>query len=51
MHAAGSNTNGCQLVLEETHCRMFLVSQQCGLIRVNFMQYRILRVYNFKGEI
>ena len=44
MHAPEINTNGCQLLLEEAHCHMLLVSQQCGLIRVNFMYYRILTV-------
>lgn len=44
VHAPDINTNRCQLVLEEAHCRMFLVSQQCGLIRVSFKHSRILTV-------
>ena len=30
IHAAQNNTNGCELVLEEAHYHMVLVSQQCG---------------------
>jgi hypothetical protein len=44
VHAPEKNTNGCQLVLEEAHCHMLLVSQQCGLLGVNFIYYRILTV-------
>jgi len=35
-------TNGFQLALEKAQCPMFLVSQQCGLLRVNFTRSRIL---------
>lgn len=31
MHAAESNTNGCQFVLEEAHCRMFWCRSSVGL--------------------
>jgi len=37
-------TNGRQLLMEETHCRIFLVSQQCGLVLVDFMHSGILTV-------
>ena len=44
VRAAESNTNGCQRLLGEAHCRMFLVSQQSGLVLVDFMLSRILTV-------
>ena len=44
MRAAESTTDGCQRLLVEAHCRMFLVSQQSGLVLVDFMQSRILTV-------
>jgi hypothetical protein len=50
-HAAESNTNGCHLVLEDTHCRTFLVSQQCGVVLVNFVRSIILTVLYFKDGI
>ena len=37
-----NNINGCELVLEEAHYCIFLVSQQCGLILVNFLYSRII---------
>jgi hypothetical protein len=37
VHALKNNINGCELVLEEAHYCIFLVSQQCGIMFVNFI--------------
>ena len=36
------NINGCKLVLEEVYCHIFLISQHCNFMLVNFMYCRIL---------
>jgi hypothetical protein len=42
IHAPENNINGRELVLKEANYRIFLVSQQCGLIFVSFTYSRIL---------
>ena len=42
IHAPENNINGRELVLEEANYRIFLVSQQCGLIFVKFTYSRNL---------
>ena len=41
VHMLRTSMDSCELVLEEVYCYMFLLLQQCGLILVNFMYYRI----------
>jgi len=36
VHALENNINGCELVLEEAQYHIFFMSQQCGIMFVNF---------------